>query len=153
MAKQNQPLGNSSIPIWAQRIADLLRERKMTQLQLAQMRVVFLLPLFLNGSIVEACGSLKSQVLRMLPMHFGVSTDYLLGANECTTPTNEEIHNMTGLSDKAIKNLRKLQRDIKKNERSAAKKIAACNYLLERMNSTSFFELGQSQILCKVHFW
>ena len=37
MAKQNQPLGNSSIPIWAQRIADLLRERKMTQLQLAQM--------------------------------------------------------------------------------------------------------------------
>ena len=28
MAKQNQPLGNSSIPIWAQRIADLLRERK-----------------------------------------------------------------------------------------------------------------------------
>ena len=152
MAKQNQPLGNSSTPIWAQRIADLLRERKMTQLQLAQMRVVFLLPLFLNGSIVEACGSLKSQVLRMLPMHFGVSTDYLLGANECTTPTNEEIHNMTGLSDKAIKNLRKLQRDIKKNERSAAKKIAACNYLLERMNSTSFFELGQSQILCKVHF-
>lgn len=82
MAKQNQPLGNSSIPIWAQRIADLLRERKMTQLQLAQMRVVFLLPLFLNGSIVEACGSLKSQVLRMLPMHLGFQlTIYLAPMN------------------------------------------------------------------------
>lgn len=151
MAKQNQLLGNSSTPIWARRIANLLRERKMTQLQLAQMSGVS------TASISEWLNSRDPREPKITGFKdvadaLGVSTDYLLGANECTTPTNEEIHSMTGLSDKAIKKLRKLQRDIEKNDRSAAEKLAACNYLLERMNSTSFFECLYGYLLAELYF-
>ena len=90
MAKQNQPLGNSSTPIWAQRIANLLRERKMTQLQLAQMSGVS------TASISEWLNSRDPREPKITGFKdvadaLGVSTDYLLGANECTTPMNEEL--------------------------------------------------------------
>ncbi len=66
---------------------------------------------------------------------FNVSTDYLLGKDECTTPNNEAIKKLLGLNEMAIKMLENSNssedvRDIQ------AKKIAMINYLIENMNST-----------------
>jgi len=40
--------------------------------------------------------------------YFGVSLDYLVGKDKCKTPDNEQIHNLLGLTDDAIKGLRLL---------------------------------------------
>ncbi|HWQ41591.1 MAG TPA: helix-turn-helix transcriptional regulator, partial [Desulfosporosinus sp.] len=57
--------------------------------------------------------------------YLGVSMDYLFGADECETPEKEEIHKMTGLSNKAIDQLiQACPGDV-----VAEKKIAICNYL------------------------
>lgn len=151
MGKQNQSLDSFSTPIWAKRITEILKERGMTQLQLAQESGIS------ASSISEWTGGSirrepKAMGLKAVADALGVSTDYLLGANECTTPTNEEIHKLTGLSNKAIKNLRKLQHDIRKRKGPATKKLAACNYLLESMDSTDLFESLYSYLLGEFYF-
>lgn len=151
MSEQNQPLDNSSASIWAKRITDLLHERGLTQLQLAQMSGVS------RPSISEWLNNRnprepKITGFKAVADALEVSTDYLLGGDECTTPYNEEIHKITGLSDKAIKKLRRLQRSAKKNNGSAAKKLAACNYLLEAMDSTDFFESLYNYLLGEFYF-
>ena len=45
-------------------------------------------------------------VLYDLKMKYNVSIDYLLGLSDCTTPTNDYIQQVTGLSDKALKMLK-----------------------------------------------
>ncbi len=81
----------------------------------------------------------------------GVSMDYLLGADECKTPSNEEIHKITGLSDKAIESLISANRSMGTNG-TAAKRLAACNFLLERMNDTELFESMYQYLLGEYYF-
>ena len=151
MGKKNQPLDDLSTPIWAKRITEILKERGMSQLQLAQESGISPASIseWVGGSIRREP---KVKGLKAVADALGVSTDYLLGADECTIPTNEEIHKMTGLSDKAIKKLRRLQRDSKKNKDPAAKKLAACNYLLEAIDSTDLFESLYSYLLGEFYF-
>lgn len=151
MGKRNQPPDIFSTPIWATRITNLLEERGMTQLELAKQSGTS------PASISDWVGGSsqrepKVRGFKAVADVLEVSTDYLLGADECTTPTNEEIHKLTGLSDKAIKKLRKLQRGVKSNKDSAAKKLAACNYLLEAMDSTDLFESLYSYLLGEFYF-
>ena len=151
MGKRNQPPDIFSTPIWATRITNLLEERGMTQLELAKQSGTS------PASISDWVGGSsqrepKVKGFKAVADVLEVSTDYLLGADECTTPTNEEIHKLTGLSDKAIKKLRKLQRGVKRNKDSAAKKLAACNYLLESMDSTDLFESLYSYLLGEFYF-
>lgn len=151
MGKRNQPSDIFSTPIWATRITNLLEEKGMTQLELAKQSGTS------PASISDWVGGSsqrepKVRGFKAVADVLEVSTDYLLGADECTTPTNEEIHKLTGLSDKAIKKLRKLQRDVKRNKGPAAKKLAACNYLLESMDSTDLFESLYSYLLGEFYF-
>ena len=151
MGKRNQQPDVFSTPIWATRITNLLEEKGMTQLELAKQSGTS------PASISDWVGGSsqrepKVRGFKAVADVLGVSTDYLLGANECTTPTTEKIHNITGLSEKTIRNLRKLQRGVKNNENSAAKKLAACNYLLESMNSTDLFESLYSYLLGEFYF-
>lgn len=151
MGKRNQPPDIFSTPIWATRITNLLEEKGMTQLELAKQSGTS------PASISDWVGGSsqrepKVRGFKAVADVLEVSTDYLLGADECTTPTNEEIHKLTGLSDKAIKKLRKLQRGVKSNKDSAAKKLAACNYLLEAMDSTDLFESLYSYLLGEFFF-
>ena len=53
--------------------------------------------------------SMDCDKLEMLASLYNVSTDYLLGRNECTTVENEKIHEITGLSDDAIETLKSLK--------------------------------------------
>lgn len=155
MAGHNQITNDSSTPIWVERINSLLEEMGMTKQELAAKSGNS------PASISDWTGSKKKGRRQREPKitgfkavadALGVSTDYLLGGNECTTPDNEEIHKITGLSDKAIKKLRRLQRNAKKNNGSAAKKLAACNYLLESMDSTDFFESLYNYLLGEFYF-
>lgn len=151
MGKRNQPPDVFSTPIWATRITNLLEERGMTQLELAKQSGTS------PASISDWVGGSsqrepKVKGFKAVADVLGVSTDYLLGANECTTPTTEKIHKITGLSEKAIRNLRKLQRGAKNSDSSAAKKLAACNFLLESMDSTDLFESLYSYLLGEFYF-
>ncbi len=47
-------------------------------------------------------------MLYRLAEYFGVSTDYLVGRSKCKTANREAIHKYTGLSDDAIKALKKM---------------------------------------------
>ena len=151
MSEQNQPLDNSFASIWAQRIADLLHERGLTQLQLAQMSGVS------RPSISEWLNNRnprepKITGFKAVADALGVSTDYLLGADECKTPTSEQIHKTTGLSDKAIEELIKLQHSIETKEKGALEKLTVCNFLLERINTTGLFEYLYNYLLGELLF-
>lgn len=82
----------------------------------------------------------------------GVSMDYLLGADECKTPSNEEIHKITGLSDGAIESLISANHSMGNGNGTAAKRLAACNFLLERMNDTELFESMYRYLLGEYYF-
>lgn len=155
MMEHNQTMDHFSIPIWAERISSLLNEKGMTQQELAAKSGTS------TATISDWIGFKKKGRSQREPKItgfkavadvLGVSTDYLLGGDECTTPDNEEIHKITGLSDNAIKKLRRLQRNAKKNNGLAAKKLAACNYLLESMDRTDFFEFLYNYLLGEFYF-
>jgi len=96
----------------------------------------------------------EPRVGNLLPVAkaLGVSMDYLLGADECKTPSNEEIHKITGLSDRAIDSLISTNRSMGTDNGTAAKRLAACNFLLERMNDTELFESIYRYLLGEFYF-
>lgn len=138
--------------IWVERIKNLLEERGMSQKELA-----------------EKCGTTPSTIsdwigkkkkgqdqrepkiwgFKTVADALGVSTDYLLGGDECTTPANEEIHKKTGLSDKAIEELIQLQAD---RSATSQMKLAACNYLLEALGNSQLFENLYRYLLGEYYF-
>lgn len=155
MAKHGEMENEFAMSIWVERITNLLEEQGMTQKELAQKSGVA------PSAISDWIGSKKKGRTQREPKiigfkavadTLGVSTDYLLGADECTVPTNEEIHKKTGLSDKAIKNLIRLQRSSNAGNSPAAKKMAACNFLLEAINSTELFDNLYSYLLGEFYF-
>lgn len=136
MTGENQMKDDSSTPIWAERIINLLEEQGMTQKELAEKSGTS------TASISDWIGGKSKREPKVkgflaVAKALGVSTDYLLGANECKTPTNEEIHKIIGLSDKAIEGLIHLQAD---GRGISQMKLAACNYLLEAMGNSQLFE-------------
>lgn len=137
--------------ILAERLMNLLEDRDMTQKELAEKS---------NTSTSSISEWLKWENTRepkvgsLLPVAkaLGVSMDYLLGADECKTPSNEEIHKITGLSDGAIESLISANHSMGKGNRTAAKRLAACNFLLERMNDTELFESMYRYLLGEYYF-
>ena len=90
--------------ILAERLTNLLEDRDMTQKELAEKSNIS------TSAISEWSkweNTREPRVGNLLPVAkaLGVSMDYLLGADECKTPSNEEIHKITGLSDRAIESL------------------------------------------------
>ena len=83
--------------------------------------------------------------------YFGVSLDYLWGKSACETPKNEEIHKETGLSDKAINRLKQANNKASANV-SVEKKLAICNYLIESMNKSAFFDNLYDYLFGEFHF-
>lgn len=135
--------GNSDAPIWVERINRLIEDNEITQQDLA--RGCDLSPSVISDWI--GLNKKKNQILRepkiigfhKIAKYFNVSVDFLLGENECETPSDEKIHEMTGLSGLAIQNLRAVNG--LQNERvEAEKKILVLNYLLENMTESSLFE-------------
>ena len=137
--------------ILAERLMNLLEDRDMTQKELAEKS---------NTSTSSISEWLKWENTRepkvgsLLPVAkaLGVSMDYLLGAEECKTPSNNEIHKITGLSDGAIESLVSVNRRTGTDDGTAAKRLAACNFLLERMNDTELFESMYRYLLGEFYF-
>ena len=68
-----------------------------------------------------------------------VSTDYLLGKDECTTLDNEEIHKKLGLSGQAIERLENVIKFLEKDF-TMKEKLDACNFIIENFNNSDFLE-------------
>lgn len=151
MAKKSSTMADNITPIWTQRLRAILEERNMKQSELAEMSGVSASSIsdWIGGNVKREP---KVKSLKDIADALGVSMDYLMGADECTSAKNEEIHKKTGLSDKAIKNLVRLHRKTKNGEIAAAKKLAVCNFLLESMNRTDLFEFLYNYLLGEYYF-
>lgn len=89
------------------------------------------------------------EVLANISKYFNVSSDYLLGLDECKTPENEEIHKLLGLSDLAIERLK----NVTEFEKTwFARKLRALNYLIENINNSKFLTYLYDYIFCEFAF-
>ena len=149
--KRNQKADSSSTPIWAERTHKLLTEKGINQQELAKRcdTAPSTISEWIGGSSHREP---KITGIKSVADALGVSIDYLLGADECKTPTNEQIHKITGLSDKALDELIKLQHSVEAKEKGAVEKLAACNYLLEALNSTKLFDYLYNYLLAELCF-
>ena len=101
MARKNST-ADSIIPVWVQRLQALLEERDMKQSELAGK--IGVAPSTVSDWLSETKGREPGvSKLYSIATVLGVSMDYLMGASECETAKNEEIHKRIGLSNKAIK--------------------------------------------------
>ena len=132
---------NAHIEIWVERINKLMGERNVTQQELAKACDI-------SPSVIsDYVGIRKKAKLRtpkvdkllLISEFFGVSVDYLLGKDECQTPQDEKIHEITGLSDLAIRELKRINQE-QSMKIPAEKQLAIINYLLENMANTELFE-------------
>lgn len=132
---------NVHIEIWVERINKLMGERNVTQQELAKACDI-------SPSVIsDYVGIRKKAKLRtpkvdkllLISEFFGVSVDYLLGKDECQTPQDEKIHEITGLSNLAIRELKRINQE-QSMKIPAEKQLAIINYLLENMANTELFE-------------
>lgn len=129
-------------PTWIVRINKLMEKDNLSQKELA-------LKLGVSESTVSGWVGLNKKdgtvreprmsLLQDLANCFGVTVDYLLGGSECRTPSDEKIHQVTGLSDLSIGRLKQGQKLIKSKKVSAEKKVYVLNYLIEH--------IGESELL------
>ena len=133
---------DADVDIWVIRINKLLQDNGLTQQELAKACDIS------PSSISEYVGINKKKdklrtpkvdKLQKIAKHFGVSVDYLLGENECETPSEEKIHEITGLSGVAIQQLRTVN-GLQNESVEAEKKTLILNYLIENMTESSLFE-------------
>lgn len=133
---------NADVYIWVIRINKLLQAKGLTQQELAIACSIS------PSTISEYIGINKKKDKLRIPKvdafqkianYLNVSVNYLLGENECETPSDEKIHEMTGLSGLAIKNLRAVN-GLQNESVEAEKKILVLNYLLENMTESPLFE-------------
>ena len=132
---------NADIEIWVKRINKIMSERKVTQQKLAEACDIS------TSVISDYVGTRRKSKLRTpkvdnilaIADHLEVSVDYLLGKAECQTPQDEKIHEITGLSDYAIRELKKIYG--KQCESIIAEKqLSIINFLLENMSNTELLE-------------
>ena len=132
---------NAHVEIWVERINKLMEKRGVTQQQLAAACNI-------SPSVIsDYLGTRRSLKLRTpkvdkllsIADYFKVSVDYLLGKDECQTSQDEKIHEITGLSDLAIQELRRINQE-QSESKTAEKQLEITNFLLENVSSTELFE-------------
>ena len=145
---------DKNAPVWVARINKLLEDRQWTQKEFAEKVGVS------PSSVSDWIGTNKKATTEREPgMYaiqkiaecFGVSVDYLLGGNECKVPSDEEIHKLIGLSDKAISNLKKGTKLVAKENFSAEKKMYVVNYLIETISSSDLLESMYDYMFAEYH--
>ncbi len=94
---------NPMVAMLALRLVKCIDESGMTRAEVCEKTGIF--PSNLSDYIHVKVEPKISQVDKLARV-FNVSTDYLLGRAECSTPDNEAISKVTGLSDKAIEKLK-----------------------------------------------
>ena len=135
---------------WVSRINQVRKNSKLTQNEFAQKSDLS------SGTLSQWTfrkTEPKVQSLKKVSDAFGVSMDYLMGKHECKTPENQKISDVTGLTDDAINRIRWARKRIfEKGDSSAEKKLAACNYLLETMKSSTLLESLYDYLLGQYSF-
>lgn len=133
---------NANVEIWVRRINYLMAEKSINQQELA--KACEISPSVISDYVGTRKKDSKLRTpkvdkLQKIAGFFGVSVDYLLGADECQTPQDEKIHEITGLSGLAIQQLRTVK-NLQSESIEAEKKILILNYLIENMTESSLFE-------------
>ena len=84
----------------------------------------------------------RTEYLKKLSDKYKVSLDYLIGKDVCTSVNNQYIHEQTGLSDNAIKTLKKLNSKYSKYEDTIA--LQAINKILDNPDLAQvFYYIGE----------
>ena len=146
---------NIQMDVWVTRVNQLLQEKSMNQQELAQQ-------CGLSPSVISdwfGIAKKKTFVLRepkivgfkKVADCLGVSVDYLLGKSECRTPNDEKIHEVTGLSDRALQNLKQLNKT-QGQDVDAEKQLCTINFLLENLSESQLFENLYDYLIGKVYF-
>ena len=133
---------NTDVEIWVRRINHLMCERKVNQQELAS--ACDISPSVISDYVGTRKKDSKLRTpkvdkLLRIAQYFGVSVDYLLGENVCQTPHDEKIHEATGLSGLAIRQIKEVN-NLQNESIEAEKKLLVLNYLLENMTESSLFE-------------
>lgn len=130
---------DSKSPIWAQRINNLLEEKNMTQKELSEKSGVAASTLsgWMSSEEKVKRNEPKVKGLQDVAIALGTTMDYLMGGHECSTLSRQAIHQVTGLSDKAIENISKLK--YRRNEKNLAK-LKIINFLLENAMGSSLLD-------------
>lgn len=145
---------DKNAPVWVVRINKLLEDRQWTQKEFAEKVGVS------PSTVSDWIGTNKKAATEREPgMYaiqkiaecFGVSVDYLLGDNECKAPSDEEIHKLIGLSDKAISKLKKGTTLVEQENFSAEKKIYMLNHLIETIGSSDLLESMYDYMFAEYH--
>lgn len=145
----------ADIPIWTRTINKLLEERDVTQQKLA-------IECDIPPSVISDWIGLnrRSKKVQSIPrvdrilkiaQFFDVSVDFLLGNHECETPSDEKIHEITGLSGLAIQDLKRMKAEQGESV-TAEKQLAITNYLLENISKTELFESLYDYLIGKFSF-
>lgn len=145
---------DKNAPVWVARINKLLEDRQWTQKEFAEKVGVS------PSTVSDWIGTNKKAATEREPgMYaiqkiaecFGVSVDYLLGGNECKSPSDEEIHKLIGLSDEAISKLKKGTKLVAQENFSAEKKMYMLNHLIETMGSSDLLESMYDYMFAEYH--
>ena len=145
---------DKNAPVWVARVNKLLEERQWTQKELAE-------KIDMSASTVSDWIGINKKAaterepgmyaIQKIAECFGVSVDYLLGGNECKSPSDEEIHKLTGLSDEAISKLKKGTKLVAQENFSAEKKMYMLNHLIETMGSSDLLESMYDYMFAEYH--
>lgn len=154
--KKFYPADKNDPRIWANKIRTILEEREMTQQMLVNATG---LP---ATTISEWIGKNKKSdtgfrepginKFHALAKALGVSMDYLFGDNECKTPDDEKIYDVTGLSDLSIKQLKYTRSEAQRKNLELKKKMAVLNCLIENMDKTDLLENLYDYLLAEYVF-
>ena len=143
---------------WVRRIIEQLNEHDMTQKSLSDktgiptQTISGWLKVSRKRSGEKSLGAPPApqiSSLQLVAKAFNVTLDYLMGGQECTTPEDSQINEITKLSQSALSNLKQVRKHIDEiGSISAEKKIAMVNYLLENIEESSFFENLYDYVFC-----
>ena len=123
--------------LFRERLEERLDELYLTRKQLAEKAGISesIIDKWLNGN-KDSNGEMRYippsfKLLKKVAKALNVSTDYFVDPDmDCLTVTNQKIHDITGLSDTAINNLKSEYSEMKKNSLSRDHAIDMINILL-----------------------
>lgn len=145
--KEEQAIKNK----FSDRLEDLLTEREVKAKDLAKSIGVSVGILTGYKNAINAPSVSK---LKKIADFFGVSTDYLLGESECKAPHDEEIHNITGLSEEAIRALKLMAAADRRVDdlKATDEKFKDFTHLHDEVfSSINYLITGGQGLLVKIH--
>ncbi len=150
MTETHPWLDNNGKPKYIKRIKELMKEKNLTQSQLAELSG------FSAATISDwLSNTVEPKVESFFALAFAldVSIDYLAGRDRYEKPDVNDVYRLTGLSDKAIAKLRINNKKLKNNKKNngadnkPAHSLAMLNYLIDNIDTSPLLNNLYSYLL------